>query len=92
MPPMAVWKNEPSVRIGMKNSLDRNTMEKAAANVATPHENCHSTAIIPTAAPPNAKRSMTVIEFNCIVSRRIVALRKLSAAPFISSCLRASAE
>ena len=38
----------------MKNSLDKNTMEKAAANVAAPHENCHSTAIIPTAAPPNA--------------------------------------
>lgn len=30
MPPMAVWKNEPSVRMGMKNSLDKNTMENAA--------------------------------------------------------------
>ena len=42
MPPMAVWKNEPSVRMGMKNSLDKNTMENAAANVAAPGLTTHT--------------------------------------------------
>ena len=92
MPFIAVWKNEPKVRMGMKNSLDKNTIENAAANVAAPTENCHSTAMMPTAAPPNANRSITVIEFNCIDSRRIVALRNPSAASFISLCFWASAE
>lgn len=30
MPFMAVWKNDPSVRMGMKNSADRNTTANAA--------------------------------------------------------------
>ena len=52
MPFMAVWKNDPSVRSGMKNSAARNITAKAAKNGACPSENCHSAMTMPTAAPP----------------------------------------
>ena len=36
MPPVAVWKNEPSVRSGMKKSAARNTKANAPAKVTVP--------------------------------------------------------
>ena len=91
MPFIAVWKNDPSVRSGMKNSAASREKVRAPANVTPPFANCTSMTTMPAAAPPNANRSMTVIELSCMVSRRIVALRNPSASSFMTSWRRASA-
>ena len=83
MPFIAVWKNDPSVRMGMKNSADRNTTANAAKNGTLPAAYWISAAMMPTAAPPYAKMSMMVTEFSCMVSNRMVALRNVSASAFI---------
>lgn len=83
MPLMAVWKNDPSVRSGMKNSAERKTMVKAPAKPTEPAANCMSTTMMPTAAPPKANKSMMVMELSCILSRFMVARRKLSASSFM---------
>ena len=88
---MAVWKSDPSVRKGRKNSADRNTRENAAPSPTAPAAYCPSTMTMPTAAPPKANRSMTVMEFSCMRRRRMVARRKLSAWSFMRSCARPSA-
>ena len=46
---------------------------------------------MPAAAPAKAKTSMMTTEFSCMVSRRIVALRKPSAVSFITWWRRPSA-
>ena len=83
MPFIAVWKNEPNVRSGRKNSADRNTMENAVPNATAPAAYSPRTMTMPTAAPPNANRSMMVMELSCIRRRRMVARRKPSACSFI---------
>ena len=91
MPFMAVWKSEPRRRMGKKNSWERNTTAKAPVKPMAPIASCHMARMMPAAAPPNATRSMMVMEESCTPSIFIVARRKPSAPSFMRLCQRASA-
>ncbi len=52
MPFMAVWKNDPSVRMGMKKSAERKMTANAAKNGTLPEAYWMSATMMPTAAPP----------------------------------------
>ncbi len=83
MPFIAVWKNDPKVRSGMKNSADRKITANAANRGISPFANCTSATTMPTAAPPYANTSITVTELSCMRRRRMVARRNVSASSFI---------
>ena len=87
MPFIAMWKNEPSWRMGRKKSADRKMTAKQPQNGMRPARNSRTASTMPSAAPPYATRSMMVMELSCIVSTFMVILRNFSASRFISSCL-----
>ena len=51
MPFMAVWKSDPSRRMGRKSSRERNTTRNAARKLMAPLASCHTAMAMPTAAP-----------------------------------------
>ncbi len=89
--PMAVWKYDPKMRMGRKNSTASNATEMAAGSEMLPAASWNSAITIPTAAPPNVKKSITVMEFSCMRRRRMVEARKPSASSSICCCLASSA-
>ncbi len=89
--PMAVWKYEPRMRMGRKNSTASSATETAAAREISPAASWNSAMTMPTAAPPKVKKSMTVMEFSCMRRRRMVEARKPSASSSICRCFASSA-
>ena len=90
IPFIAIWKYDPNNLRGMKNSADINKITIIPPRLTVPALNCNKATILPRAAPPKAIKSITFIEFNCILKTFIVIFLKLSASSFISSCLSLS--
>ena len=91
MPFMAIWKNEPRSLNGMKNSDAKSIIIIAPARFTAPFMNSLKTNIMPTAAPPYAIISITLVELSCIVRTFIVILRKCSLSLSISAAAFSSA-
>ena len=81
-----MWKNDPNVRIGRKNSAASRIVISAACSVIAPLCSSQTAMPMPSAAPPKATRSMIVIELSCIVSTFIVMRRNFSASSFMIRC------
>ena len=85
MPFIAMWKNDPSRRSGRKNSLASNTIQSVPDTVRFPFRNSDTATAMPTAAPPYATMSITLVELSCIVRTFIVIRRKFWDSTSISS-------
>ena len=83
LPFIAIWKNEPSIRSGRKNSAEIIMIKKHSVSVTAPFFNFKRLSAIPSAAPPYATKSMILMEFNCIISTRIVTFLNFSASSSI---------
>ena len=90
IPFIAIWKNEPSCRIGMKKSADKSIISKQPAISICPLLNCNTDIISPSAAPPYATKSIIVMELSCIVSTFIVIFLNFSDSSFIRLFLYSS--
>ena len=91
MPFMAIWKKEPSCRMGIKKSAASRIISRHPSRETPPLWYWVTAMMTPSAAPPYAIRSIMVMEFNCMVSTFMVIFRNFSACSFISCCLNASA-
>ena len=78
IPFIAMWKYEPSLLIGRKNSAASRIIVSAPESVILFLEYSDSDTMIPAAAPPYAMMSMTLVELSCIVRTFIVTFLKCS--------------